>query len=310
MGKRVAAIDVGTNTVLMVVAELAADGTIVTIGDEQRIIRIGEGLLRTGRIGDEAVSRLIETLREFAHLANDHYAVDQLDAVGTSAFRRATNGAEVVRRVHEVTGIRIEIIDGDTEAAMTYAGAVSGIDARGTTAVIDVGGGSTEVIVGRGMRVLRARSVDEGVVIARETFYPALPPPAGTRERVAAHMRDKFVNELPAGMWEGVDNIVAVAGTPTTLAAIALNLAAYDAAAIDGYRLTLDMLRTFAQRFHAMTREELLALPTVDPLRADLLPAGTLILIALLELAGAASTIVSTRGVRSGLALRALDAAR
>jgi exopolyphosphatase/guanosine-5'-triphosphate,3'-diphosphate pyrophosphatase len=303
---RVGAIDVGTNTVLMLVADVAAAGhSISTVADEQRVIRVGEGIHHSGRIGEGATVRLISALRELTELASQRYGILNPIVVGTSVFRRASNAQEVLERVHQTTGVAIEIIDGDEEARLTYAGACSGRQRNGTIAVVDVGGGSTEIIVGAGEHVLRAVSVNEGVVVAREEFYPAFPPPPETIGIIRGVVRERIATALQTDWWNGVEEIVAVAGTPTTLAAIDLALPRFDAVRIEGHRLSRYRISAFVEQFHRLTREELLALPTVDPLRADLLPAGAVILESLLLLAERDSLIVGTRGVRYGVALRA-----
>lgn len=302
---RLAVIDIGTNTVLLLVAEVDAHGEIITLHNEQRVIRLGEGI-QSGIITVEATKRLIAALAELKSIATGQFQVKKFCAVGTSVFRRALNAQDVVLKVRRATDITIEILSGDDEARWTFVGATHGIAKNESACVLDIGGGSMEVVVGKGKNITFAKSLEIGVVLLREEYYHEFPlsPAAQTMVRDAIMKRIGDVADAVAVM--SPNTCVAVAGTPTTLAALSLGLSAYDATHVDGTVLTTEYIMNQCMMLQTLTLYELRALPCVDERRADVLPAGALMLAAFLERAGIKQVRVSDRGVRYGIASREL----
>lgn len=299
-----AVLDIGTNTVLLLVVSIDEHEAITVLHDEQRVIRAGEGIHHSKRISPDAEARLVATVRELNETARSQFGVNSLCAFGTSVFRRAENAASVVERVGAATGVNIEILSGDDEARWTFVGGTQNGGGGAVSCVIDIGGGSTEVVVGSGESLRYANSADIGVVVLREEFFPTLPTApdavAAARRSIIAHLNAsaQSVRDLAPGV------LVAVAGTPTTLAALELGLERYDAQRVDGTVLSRSAIDRRTEMLLNASLDALHALPCVDERRADVLPVGALILQTFMQLAGFVAVRVSDRGVRYGIALR------
>jgi exopolyphosphatase / guanosine-5'-triphosphate,3'-diphosphate pyrophosphatase len=303
---RVASIDIGTNTVLMLIADVDAGGAVHPLDDRQSIVRLGRGVDGSRLIRPDAFERCVLALEDYLGTIRLH-AVERTVVTGTSAVRDAANREELIAYVEERTGLRIEVLSGDDEARWTYAGAVSGSSDRKTRfAVIDIGGGSTEITFGRGIDILAHRSIDVGAVRMTEQFLHHVPP----LEDEAARMFEA-IRSLVAGFPDAPSSDiipVAVAGTATTLAAVELGLRVYDRALIAGHRLSLETVRARCEQFRRMTNEQLTQELAVDPGRADIIFAGAAILRCVMERYGWAEVDVSDRGLRYGVAMRASGA--
>jgi exopolyphosphatase / guanosine-5'-triphosphate,3'-diphosphate pyrophosphatase len=300
---RLATIDLGSNTVRLLVADVEGRGWRVVEAD-QRVTRLGEGLARSGRLGAAPCERTAAAVAEYVARAR-RAAVDRLAIVATSAVREATNGREFVVTLERATGERVTIVSGDEEAALTLQGVVSGLGdlpARGATLVFDIGGGSTEYVLADGGRAAAAVSLRLGVVDLAER-YPF--PDAVDWTRYAAMQREiaaRLAAELPAAIRTArVVGVVGTAGTATTLAALDLGLGAYDARRVQGHRLTRAAVETLRLRLGALTVGERAALPCLEPGRADLILPGVAIVLATLDLTGAAALLVSDWGLREGI---------
>ena len=284
MTRRVAAIDCGTNSVRLLIAESvdAAGGApaFVEIDRDLHLTRLGQGVDATGRFAPEALARTLDAVADFAARIKDAGA-HGVRFVATSAARDAANRAEFFAGVRERVGVDAEIISGDEEARLSFAGALSvARDVAWPVLVMDIGGGSTELVLGEpdadGAPAVRAaRSLDVGSVRLRERFLHGDPPAA---EQVAA--ASEYVDGLIATC--GVDvgaarTWIGVGGTATSLAAIDLGLAAYDRALVDGATLTRESVAALAARLLALPVAEVLRIPTMQPKRADVICAGALI---------------------------------
>ncbi len=303
---RTAILDIGTNTVLLLVVETVGEQLRI-LRDDHAIARLGEGVDRTKVISEEAYSRFREVIRK--HRATIRaLRVEQVVAVGTSALRDAKNRDEIVHRAKTDVGLDIEILTGEDEARWGYAGALFGMEDVLDAAVIDIGGGSTEISFGDGKQFQRGVSLDIGAVRITERFFTTIPVPSETIEAARAAIRAELqrleVQELPR---ELRGPFIAVAGTPTTLAAIHQGLDQFDPVKVQDYTLVreavdqmLDML------LRTETARVLEHYPVVNKARADILPAGTLILQEAMEYLAAEEVRVSAHGLRYGIAMREL----
>ncbi len=297
---RVAAIDIGTNSVLLLVAERQG-AEVVRVVDIARITRLGEGVDERGVLAPAAIARTLSCIEEYGDIIRSE-GVERVGAVGTSAMRDATGGAEFVARAAELLGVTPEVISGEREAQLTFEGALTALETTGRVAVFDVGGGSTEIIVGarvgRAGTLKHAVSLDIGGVRLTERHLRSDPPTTAEIEAVR-----NAVNEQLAGAPEirGVP-LVGVAGTITTLAAVANEMAPYNGSAVHGCILSRHDLTELLAKFTSLPLEERKNIVGLHPARADVIVAGTLIADAICERAQADRLVVSDRGVRWGLA--------
>ncbi len=296
MTEKVAAFDIGTNTVLLLVAERGPDGPRSVL-ERAEITRLGRGVDKTKRLDEAAIARTLAALERFAGEARA-LGVTRVAAVGTSASRDAENGAEFRARAAEILGGTVEIVSGDREADLTFRGALGGLGITGSrVAVIDVGGGSTEIVVGP--RVF-AHSYDVGSVRLTERHVPTDPPAPEALAAVRAAARRAF--ELPRPPAGPFDAVVAIAGTATTYAAIELGLARYEDAPPHGARLSLAALEQRIARLAALPLAERAQVVGLDAKRADVIVAGGIVLLTAARALGAEEIVISDRGVRWGLA--------
>jgi len=294
---RVATIDIGTNSVLLLVADVSSS-MLAPRCDHATITRLGQDVDATGVLSDQAVARTLSCLDGYAAIIEDQGA-DRVAAVATSAMRDARGGTEFLDRAEQIVGVRPEVISGRREAELTFDGAVTGLPLQGPVAVFDVGGGSTEVIVGTpGAPVASAVSLDVGAVRMTERHLSSDPP---TAEHIAA-LRADLTSELSAAPPIADMPLVGVAGTVTTLAAIEARLTSYDARVVHGSKLSRPQLEALLRRLTSLDLSARKELKGLDPNRADVIVAGALIVDAICAHARADELIVSDRGVRYGLA--------
>ncbi len=298
---RVAAVDIGTNSVLLLVAE-AGGGGLAPVRERATVTRLGQGVDATGRLHPEAEARTLACLARYADEARELGAFP-VAAVGTSALRDAEGGGPFLDRAAALLGERPRVLSGEDEARLTFAGALSGLALAGEVAVLDIGGGSTEWVVGTngagGPRVRSAQSVNVGAVRLTERFVRGDPPSAAERAAVRAATLEAL-RPLSAAPFGG--ELVGVAGTVTTLAAVHLGVHPYDGARVHGARLTRAELEATLERLASLPLAERTCLPGLDPARADVIVAGGELLAAVLAWCGAEALHVSDRGVRWGLA--------
>jgi exopolyphosphatase / guanosine-5'-triphosphate,3'-diphosphate pyrophosphatase len=306
---RVAALDIGTNTVLLLIADVD-DTKFRVVRDDHAIARLGEGVDRTHHISDAAYERFISILREHQKTIAE-FNCDHIIAAATSAMRDAENRDEIIERTKHDTGIDVEILSGDDEARLTYRGALVGMttpipspSVRGGVrfAVVDIGGGSTEISIGKGDMFKRGASIDIGALRLTERYFSSSPIAADAKETARKLVRESLQNitlELKPST-----QLIAVAGTPTTLAAMDQGLPAFDAASVHGYILHRQAIEQMLDiLFSTSTTALLERFPSVNKARADILPAGTLILAEVMDHLGAEQITVSTQGLRYGIAL-------
>lgn len=299
---RISAIDIGTNTVLLLVADVDKSGTITPLLYEQRIPRLGKDVDARKVIGRAAFERVAGVLREYKRLSQKAQA-EHLVAVGTSAVRDAANRDEFLAYIKQQTGIDVEVVSGKEEAELAYLGALSGVQTTNKHfAVIDIGGGSTEVTAGTRENILANVSLDIGSVRLTERFLRHDPPTPQEFQDAndfivqALHSLPEF--DFPKAL------VIGVAGTATTLAVLDQGLKEFNRAKIANYRLTKPAVTNLLNKLKRMKTEEILAISAVTHGRADILTAGSLILHTFMEQSGIEAIVVSERGVRYGLVLR------
>jgi exopolyphosphatase/guanosine-5'-triphosphate,3'-diphosphate pyrophosphatase len=297
---RAATIDIGTNSVLLLIAEVR--GTDVqALLERATITRLGQGVDKSGVLAAEAIERTAQCLAAYAEEIARH-GVSHTAAVATSAMRDARDGDRFLERATAILGVAPEVISGKREAELTFEGALMGLMERADerVAVFDVGGGSTEIIVGRGAVIEHAVSLDIGAVRLTERHIAGDPPSAAQLAEVRATIRRALEAAPPiAGL-----PIVGVAGTVTTLAAIVHDVVPYDPSRIHGASIGREELAHIVERLASMTLADRRALAALDPWRADVIVAGGLLVEAIADCAHARTLTVSDRGVRWGLVKR------
>ncbi|MFF0491455.1 Ppx/GppA phosphatase family protein [Nocardia sp. NPDC003482] len=315
MSNRVAAVDCGTNSIRLLIADVDADGRLADVHREMRIVRLGQGVDATGVLNPEAIERTRVALHDYVDLMRDN-EVTRVRMVATSATRDASNrddfftmAAAELGRV--VPGATAEVITGDEEARLSFAGAVGELaDDEGPFVVVDLGGGSTEVVLGDATGVTAAYSADIGCVRITERCLHGNPPTpeevASARFFASQRLAQAF-GTVPVGRartWVGV------AGTMTTIAAVALDLPEYDSEKVHLTRLPLDELRTVCHRLIGMNHDERAALGPMHPGRVDVIGGGAVITEVLADelarRAGISELIVSEHDILDGIALSTL----
>ncbi|MFD8965317.1 exopolyphosphatase [Streptomyces sp. NPDC059568] len=306
---RVAAIDCGTNSIRLLVADVHPDtGEVVDLDRRMRIVRLGQGVDRTGRLAPEALERTFEACREYATVIKEHGA-ERVLFVATSASRDAENRDEFVRGVLDILGVEPEVITGDQEAEFSFTGATKELPGQDSYLVVDIGGGSTEFVVGDD-RVRAARSVDIGCVRLTERHLVrdgvvSDPPTAAEIAAMRADIEAALdLAELTVPLREP-RTLVGLAGSVTTVAGIALGLPAYDSTAIHHSRISRARVAEITRQLLAATHDERAAIPVMHPGRVDVIGAGALILLTLMERTGAAEVVVSEHDILDGIAWRA-----
>lgn len=295
---RVAAVDVGTNSVLLLVADVGGGGEVRVVSDLCRIERLGRGVDRTGVLDETNVGRTLEALREYAAAIREAGA-ERVAAVGTQALREAKNGDAFLGPAAEILGAPIEVIDGRREAELAFRAVMHSFPElrRGPVTVCDVGGGSTEFIVGRDGAIERLASLPIGSVRMSERFLRSDP---ATREETQALFSalDEALRAAPLA--EGAP-LVGTAGTVTTLAAVAIGLSPYDPDRVQGLRLARSEVERQLALYLQLSIAERARVRGMEPRRADVIPAGAAIVARTMARARADAIVVSDRGIRFGL---------
>jgi exopolyphosphatase/guanosine-5'-triphosphate,3'-diphosphate pyrophosphatase len=302
---RVAAIDCGTNSIRLLIADGSAS-PLVDVVREMRIVRLGEGVDRTGVLSAAALERTRSALIEYADLIAEHGA-EAVRMVATSATRDAANRDEFSTMVLSVLGIAPEVITGTDEAALSFLGAASAVpDPVQPLLVADIGGGSTELVMGEAPDRLQSYSMDVGCVRMTERHLHDDPPTAPQIAAARADVRAALAQARSSVAFTEAAMFVGVAGTVTTMSAIALGLTTYDAEAIHGSRMSAATVDAVAVRLLAMTHAERAALPVMHPGRVDVIGGGALVLQELMHAIGCAEVVVSEHDILDGIALSLL----
>ena len=317
---RVAAVDCGTNSIRLLVADVPVptDGAgpvgLVDLHREMRVVRLGEGVDRTGRLSDAALERVRVALVDYSAISRA-LAVETTRLVATSATRDAANRQDFVDLVTGVLGVVPEVVAGGEEAQLSYDGATRGLDrADGPFLVVDIGGGSTEVALGAAPQVpgtsqvpatpavIASLSVDIGCVRLTERHLAGDPPTAAQIAAAQADVDAALTRVLAVVPAARARTVVALAGTVTTIAALALDLPGYDPERIHLSRITADQVREVTSRLLAMTRAERAALPVMHEGRADVIGGGALVLRSLVDRLDLTDVLVSEADILDGIA--------
>ncbi|MCY0927216.1 Ppx/GppA phosphatase family protein [Streptomyces sp. H27-H1] len=307
---RVAAVDCGTNSIRLLVADCdPSTGELIELDRRMIVVRLGQGVDKTGRLAPEALERTFAACREYAAVIKE-LGAERVRFVATSASRDAENRDEFVRGVLDILGVEPEVITGDQEAEFSFTGATGELTGRTDLErpflVVDIGGGSTEFVVGA-EHVRAARSVDVGCVRMTErhltvdgvvTDPPTEAQVAAVRADIEAGL-DLAAETVPLA---GARTLVGLAGSVTTVAAIALGLEEYDSAAIHHSRIPYETVREISERMLTLTHAERAAIPVMHPGRVDVIGAGALVLLAIMERVGASEVVVSEHDILDGIA--------
>jgi exopolyphosphatase/guanosine-5'-triphosphate,3'-diphosphate pyrophosphatase len=304
--RRVAGIDCGTNSIRLLIADVDTDGRLRDVVRRMEVVRLGEGVDRTGRLSEAALERTRVALVDYTAQIREHGA-QAVRMVATSASRDADNAADFKAMVESVLGQDPEVISGDEEARLTFTGAVATLPAHeGQRLLIDIGGGSTEFVRGTGSDVLAAISVDIGCVRMTERHLRTDPPRGREIDAAVADITDIADQALRvADPGREATELVAVAGTATTIAAIALGLKVYDPEATDGTRLTYSQVERVTADLAEADHAARLAIPVMHPGRADVIVGGALVLRTVMERAGLEEVLISEHDILDGIALSA-----
>jgi exopolyphosphatase / guanosine-5'-triphosphate,3'-diphosphate pyrophosphatase len=310
---RVAAVDCGTNSIRLLVADVPAQGAHTDLLRRMEVVRLGEGVDATGRLAPESIERTRKALVEYAGAARDLGAT-AIRMVATSATRDAANRSDFEDMVMEVLGQRPDVVAGTEEATLSFVGATASLDAaaaahgvappRPPFLVVDIGGGSTEFVLGDTGGLRAARSVDIGCVRLTERHLHGDPPSAAQVRRTEDDIRAALAEvaaDVPVGE---AASLIGVAGSVTTVAAIALELPAYDPVAIHGSCIDVDAVREVTGYLLAATRERRAAMPVMHPGRVDVIGAGALVLRVIMDEFGMSEVVVSEHDILDGIALR------
>jgi len=302
----VASIDIGTNTILLLIAEVNLNsGEIRVVKNLHSIPRIGKGLKEDNPIPDENVKRMFDVLMKYSKEIKK-YKCEKVLITGTNALRIASNKVEIINEIKNNFGYELNIISGSEEAKYSYFGAVSGFNDDQKYLVIDIGGGSTEIIYGKGSEILFSKSYFVGVVSGTETFFFSDPPSEKQIKYFINHLQKTF-SEVTKNI-KDIDTAIAIAGTPTTLACIKYKLKSYDEVVVEGSTLSVKELKNFIVELSQLSSQEILTkYSQIVKGREDVLLAGTIILKEIMNLLKTNEVKVSAKGIRYGAIINWLN---
>jgi exopolyphosphatase / guanosine-5'-triphosphate,3'-diphosphate pyrophosphatase len=297
---RVAAIDCGTNSIRLLIADIDGNNFREVVRDME-IVRLGQGVDETGQFHPDAIARTLAAVDKFAAEIAKR-GVEKIRFCATSATRDATNRHLFVDGVRERLGIELEVISGDEEAALSFAGAIKDLDpSNGPFLVVDIGGGSTEFVFGTST-VEAARSVNIGCVRMTERHFATDPATPEQIEAARSDIQAAIAQAAAIVPITQAKTLVAVAGTATTVAAAALDLPDYDRYAIHLSRISAQQTHDAATMFATSTREQRLALGYMHPGRVDVIAAGSLVLSEIMKATGADEFVASESDILDGMA--------
>jgi exopolyphosphatase / guanosine-5'-triphosphate,3'-diphosphate pyrophosphatase len=307
---RVAVVDIGTNSTRLLIADVAEDGALTELDRRSTVTRLGQGVDRTGVLADEAQERVFAALADYRRSIDEH-DVTATTAVLTSAVRDARNGAEFTEAVRTRFGLDARAISGDDEARLSFLGATSErADDDRRIVVIDVGGGSTELVVGAGGEVDVHASTQAGVVRHTERFIRSDPPAPEELRLLAAEAADIYAAGLPADVRAAVEGGIAVAGTATSCAAMVQELDPYDPQRVHGFRLLEAQCQMLLARLAGMTNDQRREVPGLHPDRAPTIVAGVILLLEAMRAFGLDEVEVSEHDILHGAALDLVERTR
>jgi exopolyphosphatase/guanosine-5'-triphosphate,3'-diphosphate pyrophosphatase len=301
----IASIDIGTNTVLLLIAEVNVKSKkIITLLNEYRMPRIGAGINKTGIIKKLKIRLLYSVLAEYDKIIKK-YQCEKVIVTGTNALRIAKNTQEISKGLDKLFNYKLEVIPGDTEAEYAFLGATSDLDNFSSSLVIDIGGGSTELIFGDKLKIISKRSIQIGSVSATEKFLKHSPPQKSEIEDLKKEIKEIFVgikeNKVP-------DLTIAVAGTATTLACMNLGIKIFEDDKIENSTISSEKIKNLIANLSKLTSIEILEeYGSVMKGREDIILAGAIILSEILESLGIKKLFISSKGIRYGAVIKYLN---
>jgi len=294
---RQAVIDIGTNSVLMVIAEVSGTAGLNVLRDEAKITRLGDGIWHNNMISEPALQRTVDTLQEYLRICRDFH-VDAVDVIGTEIFRRAWNSPDIQKKIHEQTGLKVKVLSGKEEALCTFRSALpENIGNNKDYIVIDIGGGSTEIIIGSLSGQHFTWSLPLGAVVLTAEYLNNDPPKPSELREAQKYIGERICRLPPMKQKKSA---IGIGGTITTLAAINLNLTEFDPVKIESKSLTKNAVKFILNRFSKLSARERLSIPGMEKGREDIIIAGTAVLLEFLNYYMLESIRVSTKGVRYG----------
>jgi exopolyphosphatase/guanosine-5'-triphosphate,3'-diphosphate pyrophosphatase len=299
--KRIAVVDIGTNSTRLLVAEVA-DGQIEEIERRTRVTRLGQGVDLSANLATEGIEAVCQAIADYVEIYKG-LGVTRVEAIATSAVRDAANGGAFIAELRERFELDARVLQGSEEALLTYRGAISGQAPSGPLLVIDIGGGSTELIVGRGSEVGFHASLQAGVVRQTERHLGSDRPTTAELEALAADVLALLGAGLPEGPPPPVESGIAVAGTPTSLAAIDLELDPYDSRRVHGHRMSLHSVQQMLSRLASLPLAQRRQVTGLDPARAPTIVAGVVILVEVMRTFGLTEVTASEHDILYGAAL-------
>ena len=299
-----AIIDVGSNSIKFFLGDLAQDGTLQTVIDENDIARLGEGLRETGVISPEAMQRNNEAIARFAEKARSNGA-GEIVCVGTMALRNAKNTGDFIKLVKETSNVDLKVIPGEEEARLAYLAVLSGLTLQdGKLVIFDTGGGSTEFIFGEGKAVSKRFSVDLGAIRITEKYFKADPVSKADVSAAIAEIDGTFKEN---GVEGRISQLVGMGGTVTSMGAVKHKMVKYDPDVIQGSTLTLADVEEQIEAYSSRTIEARKEITGLQPKRADVILAGACILKVIINRLGVSGLTISDRGLRHGMAFDMLS---
>jgi exopolyphosphatase/guanosine-5'-triphosphate,3'-diphosphate pyrophosphatase len=299
-GKRVAVIDVGTNSTRLLVADV--DGGVAPLERRSTVTRLGRGVDLSGRLASEAIEDVCAAVDGYVGILQE-LGAETVEVIATSAVRDADNGSAFVAELRERFALSARVLDGEEEARLTYLGATSEALPSEPTLVVDIGGGSTELIVGGGSDISFHDSLQAGVVRHSERHINSDPPTASELEALASDVRGLIADSVGAGV--DARQGIAVAGTPTSLAAVAMELEPYDPTRVHGHVLDLPSIQVILSRLASLPLAERVEVPGLHPDRAPTIVAGVVVLIETMRAFDLERITVSEHDILYGTALAA-----
>jgi exopolyphosphatase / guanosine-5'-triphosphate,3'-diphosphate pyrophosphatase len=300
---RIAAIDIGTNSIHMIVVKVRPDLSFEIIDREKDMIRLGAGGLGGRSLTPTAMAAAFQTLTKFRRLAESH-KVDEILAAATSATREADNGGDFIAEVNRLTGIKIKVISGTEEARLIHLAAGYGVDIGGSTGVvIDIGGGSVEVTLGTATHLTLGRSFKAGVIRLTEAFVKSDPLSEGDERRLVKNLNREFGSYLDQVAARGFDRVIGTSGTILSLGALASSDGGAPIEELRNRRVSGKSLHKLRKRLTSLSLEGRLAMPGLDPRRADLSVAGSVLLDTIIRRLGADEFTLCDLALREGLIL-------
>ncbi|MCY4121340.1 MAG: Ppx/GppA phosphatase family protein, partial [Acidobacteria bacterium] len=301
---RIAAIDIGTNSVHMIVVQVRADHSFEIVDREKEMVRLGAGGLGGRALTELTMRSALQALTKFKRLAESH-DVDEVVAAATSAVREAENGRDFLATIRQRTGIQVRVISGTEEARLIHRAAVYGVDVSdGAALVLDIGGGSVELTLGRGSQVRVAQSLKLGVIRLTERFVHSDPITRADERRLASYITEVLFPVTEKIRTRGFARVVGTSGTILSLGALAVGEGrGVGSDALRNRRVSLKQLRRVRKELTALDLAGRIGIPGLDPRRADLAVAGSVLICTMLRLLGARELTLCDLALREGLAL-------